>query len=156
MTEFLARSQPSEIITLVAILAAALVGFTALVSWRHVRQAQVDSALKQEMLRHGLSAEDVERLTGPAPRPAPRNDDNALREVAGYLAAKGFSGADVEQTLALVRAADLATKQAVCAALDGMFETSNPTQEQVLGAVRGLCGAPVRPSAQVERVAAAG
>jgi hypothetical protein len=147
MTELLARSQPSEIITLVAILAGALVAFTALVNWRHVRVAQVDSATKQELLRHGLSVDDVERLTHPAPRLSPRNDDHALREVAGYLSAKDFSGADVEQTLALVRAADLPTKQAVCAALDGLFEASNPSQEQVLGAIRGLCAAPARPPA---------
>src|SRR5438046_1705671 len=44
MSEFVARSQPSEIITLVAILSGALVAFTALVNWRHVRVAQVDSA----------------------------------------------------------------------------------------------------------------
>ena len=60
--EFLARCQPLEVIALVAVVAAALVGVVGLVVWRQVRLHQAEAVLKQEGLRKGLSVAEIQQL----------------------------------------------------------------------------------------------
>ena len=64
MIETVSQWDPSKLIPLVAIVTGALIAITAIISgqWRRIRQAEIDAALKQEMLNRGMPAEEIERV----------------------------------------------------------------------------------------------
>lgn len=53
-----------------------LIATTLITQWRKHRQAEMDAALKQEMLQRGMSAEEIERVLA-AGRPKKSENSNA-------------------------------------------------------------------------------
>jgi hypothetical protein len=53
-----------EIIPIVAILTGLIIAVTAILAgtWRKNRQTELESAMKQDMLNRGMSAQDIERI----------------------------------------------------------------------------------------------
>jgi hypothetical protein len=64
MIETVSQWDRGTLIPLVAIVTGALIAITAIISgqWRRIRQAEIDAALKQEMLNRGMPAEEIERV----------------------------------------------------------------------------------------------
>jgi hypothetical protein len=63
MTDWL-QSLGHEIVPVLAIVGGLLIAAIGIFvgSWRKVRQAEMDAALKQDMLNRGMSAEEIERV----------------------------------------------------------------------------------------------
>jgi hypothetical protein len=61
MTELLSKFDPGEVIGLVAVAGFWLSAIVAILSgaWHRVRRAEIQAALKQDMLTRGLSAEEI-------------------------------------------------------------------------------------------------
>jgi hypothetical protein len=61
MTELFSKFDSEQFIGLVAVAGGLLCGITAIVGafWFHIRKAEIDAALKQDMLNRGMSAEDI-------------------------------------------------------------------------------------------------
>jgi len=61
MTELLSRFEPGEFIGLVAVTGGLLCGIMGIVMgvWHQVRQAEIATALKQDMLDRGMSPDDI-------------------------------------------------------------------------------------------------
>jgi hypothetical protein len=141
MDTFLAKWQPLEFIALVGLLGTVLVAMTGLLVWRQVRVRQADVALKQELLRRGLPVEAIERVLQPTPDPTP-----ALEEMSAGLVRAGVTAPAVEQITAAFQTADLPTRLAITQVVTGMVneqeEHGNYDGEQIVAAVRGLCGLP--------------
>jgi hypothetical protein len=55
---------PGELIPILAILAGVVIAVVSVVScqWRMVRVAELEAALKQDMLQRGMQAEEIERV----------------------------------------------------------------------------------------------
>ncbi len=63
---------------LMAIAGIVIVVVTVLaVQWRRVRQAEVDAALKRDMLERGMSAADIERVVQASSRRRRRSEPGA-------------------------------------------------------------------------------
>jgi hypothetical protein len=64
MQEILNSRNLEMLIPILAIVGGCLIAIIAIVShhWAKVRQTEMEAALKQEMLRQGLSASDIERV----------------------------------------------------------------------------------------------
>jgi hypothetical protein len=130
-------------------LTAIICSVTATIAqaWQKVRRGEQEMALKQEMLRRGLSVEEMERLLransqsegGPAVSP----DEKAVEDLISSLGEQGASGRVVEQVLAGVRSADPALRRSLCRAVKAVLENSSldgvDKDEQVLAVARGLC-----------------
>jgi hypothetical protein len=145
---FLARCQPLEVIALVAVLAAALVGVVALLVWRQVRLNQAVLALKQESVQKGLSVAEIHDLvSGPSlfgSHSGPKGVDTLSdADIVGFIASIlkqcQLSAPEVEQYLALVQAADSPTKQAINAAFRS--STYDRDKKHAVAVIRALCGA---------------
>ncbi len=119
------------------------------------RRAEREAAFKKDMLDRGLSVEEIERLfraTAEPPKQSTKiaeEDVDVVGEFAGFL---GNSEPDViEEILALVRAADSATRRAMLRAVTEMRDSSEEgtlTDEQLRAVVRALAR-PASPSRQV-------
>jgi hypothetical protein len=106
-------------------------------AWQKVRRAEADNALKQEMLRRGLSVEEMERVVH-APE-APLSEEAAYRMLGECLANLEVSGPAVEEVMAAFRGADLPAKRAMVQTLKGILETGGElSEERLLAVVRGL------------------
>jgi hypothetical protein len=122
-------------------------------AWQKVRRLEQEAVLKQEMLRRGLSVEEMERLLRANSKPqddvAASPDEKAIEELIACLGEHGASGSVVEQILAVVQSADPALRRALCRAVKAVLENSSlegeAKDEQILGVVRGLCP-PNRPA----------
>ena len=64
MFDTLFSKDPGILIPLVMAVCGALVGIIAIIAhnWRCMRQAEVEGALKQDMLNRGMSADEIERV----------------------------------------------------------------------------------------------
>jgi len=136
-----------ENIIVVAIIAAALVAVVSLVVWRNARLVLAELALKQEAVRNGLAAPEIEHLLK-LPSVGSHTDAELVGTIARVLADIGVSGIELEQAMALVQGADSPTKQSVAQAFDRMprlFVKSPDLEarqkEQFLAVLRGCCGA---------------
>jgi hypothetical protein len=122
-------------------------------AWQKVRRGEQEMALKQEMLRRGLSVEEIERLLHASSRaqdgPAASPDEKAVEKLIECLGEHGASARVIEQILAAVRSADPALRRPLCRAVKAVLENSSlegeAKDEQVLAVVRGLSTAE-RPS----------
>jgi hypothetical protein len=131
-------------------------------AWQKVRRGEQEGALKQEMLRRGLSVEEIERLMHATARPqeseAASPDEKAVEKLVACLGEHGASARVIEPVLAAVRSADPALRRPLCRAVKAVLENSSldgeAKDEQVLAVVRGLAAAD-RPAA-VEEAPAAG
>jgi hypothetical protein len=61
MAEWLAKVEFGEVIGFVAVVGGLLCGMVAIIGhfWYELRRTEAESALKQEMLARGMSAEDI-------------------------------------------------------------------------------------------------
>jgi hypothetical protein len=61
MTDLLSKFDSEQMIGLVAVAGGLLCGIIAIVGafWFHIRKAEIDAALKQDMLNRGMSADDI-------------------------------------------------------------------------------------------------
>ena len=91
------------------ILVLALVGIWA-GCWAHVRRAEIDARLKQDMLARGLSVEEIERLLNaspsptPVPGPSPDHPSSAAFSLAGALESMVQAGRDTPEIAAFLEA----------------------------------------------------
>jgi len=105
MDEFLARFQPGEFIGLVAVLVGPLIAVTAVVAsqWRRVRIAEMEAALKQQMLDKGMSAAEIEQVLGASQggKPSASTGNEAVDRAAlvQRMVDEGYEGADIERVL---------------------------------------------------------
>jgi hypothetical protein len=51
-----------SMIVVVTVTAVVILAMFGMIQWRRVRQAEIEAALKQEMLGRGMSVEDIERV----------------------------------------------------------------------------------------------
>src|SRR5689334_15226777 len=96
---------------LFGMIAVISVAGTLAQAWSKVRRMEQEAALKHEMLRRGLSADEIERLLRANSKPQDEAEPGGTEEVAvGRLAkALGECAASpqiIEQVMAAVRAAD--------------------------------------------------
>src|SRR6266540_6587861 len=143
MEEFLRRLPPWAILAVVGIVAGTWIVLAVVSAWRQVREKQAIAVLVEELVRQGRPVEEVERLLHVTSDPAEplRDDEQALVDLAEQLTCQGVSGPAISEIMATVRAADATTRHAASRAVAAMSE-HEPTEEQVLAVVRGLCRPP--------------
>jgi hypothetical protein len=61
MTEVLSNFNPGQVIGLVAVAGGLLCGIVSIVMvfWHEIRKAEVEAALKQDMLNRGMTADEI-------------------------------------------------------------------------------------------------
>jgi hypothetical protein len=159
MGDFLSNLSGSEIVGVVAIAGSLLVGLlivlTAIIShnWRRMRQFDIETALKQEMVRKGMSADEIERIirvtrpgddqpggrpSSPAAQPVQEMSPRQLdAQVATDLANMGMDADKIEHAVSALVAADHDTKRAVAQAVSKMIKNGSE-EEQILACVLAL------------------
>jgi hypothetical protein len=137
-----------------------IIAVTAIIvtNWRRVRQSDAESALKQDMLQRGMSAEDIERIIRATSVPEKEPVEQAhpfvnsaasagLKElsekqlqakVASDLAVYEMDSEKMEEALDALSRADLETQRAVAQAVGHMIE-NGAEHEQIHAAVVNLC-----------------
>jgi hypothetical protein len=87
MFDTLFSKDPGLIVPLVMAVVGALVGIVAIIAhqWRCMRQAEVEGALKQDMLNRGMSADEIERVIRVS------NQPTAALDKAGHKAQESIS-----------------------------------------------------------------
>ena len=105
LSDLIAKFDGGQLIGLVAVVIGPLVAIVAIMchQWRKVRIAEMEGALKQQMLDKGMSAEDIERVLSSSQEPTrrsgtgnPAQDRIALAE---RMIDEGYEGADIERVL---------------------------------------------------------
>ena len=107
MSEILAKFNGEGLIVLVAVVGAwiaAIVGIIA-TQWRRVRVAEMEGALKQQMLDKGMTAAEIEQVIRASEKPVrtnpmltlSSNDDRAT--LAQKMVEAGYDSADIERVL---------------------------------------------------------
>ena len=102
---------PELLIPILAIVCGAVVALVAIIAhqWRAVRRTEMELALKQDMLRRGLSVEEIERVlrASEVPPEAPAKpdpvSDNAYA-LTEKMIEEGRSGEEIERLLKLLHA----------------------------------------------------
>jgi len=76
------------------------VGCTVAVQWRKVRQGDAQAALKQEMIKRGMSADDIVRvIQAGTPETAPAQETKA--QTYERLASEGWEHEDIMRVIQL-------------------------------------------------------
>jgi hypothetical protein len=106
MDAFFAKLNGGELIALVAVLIGPVVAIVAVVAsqWRKVRIAEMEGALKQQMLDKGMSAAEIEKVMtassgGVATISSTGNDALDKAALAQRMVDEGYEGADIERVL---------------------------------------------------------
>ncbi len=105
MDELLAKLTGSQLIGLAAVVMGPLIAIVAVVAnqWRRVRVAEVEGALKQQMLDKGMSAAEIEQVmrARPGSGAAVSSGDEAQDRAAlvQRMVDEGYEGADIERVL---------------------------------------------------------
>jgi len=88
-------------VVLVVIVGFATLGVFIAYYWAKVRRAEIDAALKHDMLQRGMGAEDIERVLRASAAPAePASPcDNSPAGLAGVLADHSYDGDDIAAVL---------------------------------------------------------
>jgi hypothetical protein len=139
----------TDIILLVAVLAAAALVVMGMVIWWRIRLAQADAMVKQAMLQRGLSMEEIERLVSlgmtrdePAAAKsvasAPMDDGLMVQELTSWLAQADVSEATLAQVLSAFWTADSSKRCLIYRAVRGLFEVASLNEERVLAVIRSL------------------
>ena len=100
--------EPALLIPIVLFVGGALVGVTAILAhqWRAIRCTELEVALKQDMLRRGLSVDEIERVLRASEKPpegpakADPVSDNAYA-LTEKMIEEGRSGEEIERLLKL-------------------------------------------------------
>jgi hypothetical protein len=107
MSDFLAKFNAGEIIGLAAVLIGPLVAIVAVIStqWRKVRIAEMEAALKQQMLDKGMTADQIEQVMcashQPNGKPVALTGNEGLDKaaLAQRMVEQGYDGEDIERVL---------------------------------------------------------
>jgi SOS response regulatory protein OraA/RecX len=128
--EWLAKLGENPFLDLLLIGAFVVIAVAVIaVQWRRVRVAELQAALKKQMLERGMSAEDIEKVLRAAEAPAPEPEQESLVPFTGNTAADsprlvklllehGYSGDDIERVL---RALDCAARREATEGSDALF-----------------------------------
>jgi hypothetical protein len=116
MFDTLISKDPGILIPLVMAVCGALVGIIAIIAhnWRCMRQAEVEGALKQDMLNRGMSADEIERVIRVSNQPTGTQDkarhksQKSISDNEYYLVEKlvdeGKSAEEIERIIRAVKA----------------------------------------------------
>lgn len=106
MPEILDKFSPGQLIGLVATVGGILgwIIISVAQQWRKVRLAEMEAALKQQMLERGMAATDMEQVLRSSKRGEPvsflrRNTVAPKAAVVKALTDGGYEGADIESIL---------------------------------------------------------
>jgi hypothetical protein len=110
MEEFLAKFNAGQIIGLVAVLIGPVIAVVAILAtqWRRVRIAEMEGALKQQMLDKGMSAAEIVQVMNAGPEPcwtgssaisASGNEAQDRAALVQRMVDEGYEGADIERVL---------------------------------------------------------
>lgn len=113
MLDFLDKLDHQELFSLaggtVVTIAGSLVAIVAIIAtaWRRTRVAEMQLALKQQMLEKGMSAAEIEQVMRASQEPAPAvaaplilgNDVHDKAAVVQHLVDNGYHGEDIERVL---------------------------------------------------------
>ena len=108
MLEFFDKLNGGELIGFTAVIAGPLIAIVAIImsQWRRVRVAEMDAALKQQMLDKGMSAAEIEQVMRASLEPGhERNSKSTGNEaldktaLAQRMIDEGYEGADIERVL---------------------------------------------------------
>jgi hypothetical protein len=106
MDAFLAKFNAGEMIGLVAVAVGPLIAMVAIVAgqWRRVRIAEMEAALKQQMLDKGMSAAEIEKVmiassSGVGSISSTGNNALDRAALAQRMVDNGYEGADIERVL---------------------------------------------------------
>ena len=141
MLEFFSTWSPEWILGLISIAGGllAVVACVGLISWCVVRRAQIAADLKRDLVQRGLPIEQIERLIqGPAESEKPYYEKQLEGSLASVLTQCEVPGPVMTEVLRIYQATDGGTKKAVYDAIEEIIG-SEPTEEQLLAAVRTLC-----------------
>jgi hypothetical protein len=104
--EFFDKFNAGELIGLAAVLIGPVVAIVAVVStqWRKVRIAELEAALKQQMLDKGMSADQIEQVMNASQDPCSRgsltgNEMLDRAALAQKMVEEGYEGQDIERVL---------------------------------------------------------
>jgi hypothetical protein len=141
MLEFFANWNPEAILGLTAIVGGllAVVLCVGLISWCVVRRAQIAADLKRDLVQRGLPIDQIERLIqGPSAHDNPYHEKQLEGSLASLMAQCEVPGPVMTEVLRIYQGTDGGTKKAVYDALEEILG-SDPTEDQLLAAVRTLC-----------------
>jgi hypothetical protein len=141
MLEFFANWSPEAVLGLISIVGGllAVVSCVGLISWCIVRRSQIAADLKRDLVQRGLSIEQIERLIqGPPESEKPYYEKQLEGSLASVLAQCEVPGPVMTEVLRIYQATDGGTKKAVYDAIEEIIG-SEPSEEQLLAAVRTLC-----------------
>ncbi len=147
---------PALLIPIVLFAGGALVGITAILAhqWRAIRRTELETALKQDMLRRGLSVEEIERVLRATERPpegpakADPVSDNAYA-LTEKMIDEGRSGDEIERLVTLLKATGGTVSDNEYALIEKMLDEGKPIDqiERVVRAFRTPPPAPPAPEA---------
>jgi hypothetical protein len=107
MWDVLSKMNGGEVIALVAVIGGLLIAAIAIVAgqWRRVRVAELEAALKQQMLDKGMPVAEIEQVLK-ASRKCGHHEEKATGDAAAdkaklvkRMADNGYSGEDIERVL---------------------------------------------------------
>ena len=105
--DFFANFSSGQLIGFAGVVGGVLIAVTAIVvsQWRRVRVAEIEGALKQQMLDKGMSAADIEKVMNagqePGESPITSTGNEALDKaaLAQRMIDNGYEGEDIERVL---------------------------------------------------------
>jgi hypothetical protein len=144
---------PELLIPFAVIVCGALVGLVAILAhqWRAIRRTELETALKQDMLRRGLSVDEIERVlrASEVPPEAPAKpdpvSDNAYA-LTEKMIEEGRSGEEIERLLKLLHATGGAVSDNEYALIEKMLDEGKPL-DQIERVVRAFRAPPAAPPA---------
>ena len=155
MWEPFAKS-PELLIPLALTVCGALVGLVAIIAhqWRAVRRTEMELALKQDMLKRGLSVEEIERVLRASEKPPeePAKPDPITDNeyaVVEKMVEEGRPAADVERLVKLIRSTGGGVSDNEYALIEKMIDEGKPAEEieRVIRAFRTTPTPPAAPAA---------
>jgi SOS response regulatory protein OraA/RecX len=110
MEEFLAKFNAGQFIGLAAVIVGPMIAVVAIIAsqWRRVRIAEMEGALKQQMLDKGMSAAEIEQVMKAGQEPswmppsaigATGNEAQDKAALVQRMVDNGYEGEDIERVL---------------------------------------------------------
>jgi len=108
MEEFLFKFNAGEFIGLAAVIVGPMIAVVAIIAtnWRRVRVAEMEGALKQQMLDKGMSAAEIVQVmnahpcwTGSSAISASGNEAQDRAALVQRMVDEGYEGEDIERVL---------------------------------------------------------
>jgi hypothetical protein len=107
MTDFFSKIGQHNVFWLMVIGGAVIFGVVATIAhaWRRVRIAEIEGALKQQMLDRGMSADEIERVARASNQPSLGivecgiDGSETQTGIVQNLAENGYSAEDIERIL---------------------------------------------------------